>query len=129
MKNTSERIRIINIFRKYSRLGLASGRLDPIDAYERIRGCCRCREEALELLAVYDTIRLLAACGKKDCLDALVKIYFPLSQRSISKREISERVIRYAYDNHCDERTVYRRLSYAVGVYRMLKEDRSFRIR
>jgi len=122
MKNTSDRIRIINIFKKYSRLGLASKSLDVLDRYERIKGCSRTKREARELIAVYETTRFLELCGKAECLDALCEVYFSLSGRTVRKSEISERVQRYACDNYCDERTVYRRLSYAVGVYKKFLE-------
>ena len=117
MKNTSTRLRIINAFKRYSRLGLASGRLDALDAYERIKGCSRTRREARELIAVYETVKYLEICGKKECIEALCEIYFSLSGRAVRKSEISERVLRYASDNYLDERTVYRRLSYAVKIY------------
>lgn len=114
------RRRMMNSFRKYSRLGLASEKLDVFDAYERIRGCCRNKREAHELLAVYDTVRFLRLSGNVESLRALRSIYFSLSGRTVRKNEISQRIQRFAYENHCDERTVYRRLSYAVRVYRMM---------
>lgn len=118
MKNTSDRLRIINNFKKYSRLGLASKSLDVLDRYERIKGCSRTKREARELIAVYETTRFLELCGKTECLDALYGVYFSLSGRTLRKSEISERVQRFAFDNYCDGRTVYRRLSYAVSVYK-----------
>ena len=122
MRDPYKKLRIINIFKKYARLGLASGRLDAVDCYGRIVGCSRSRKEARELIAVYETVRFLRVCGKEDSLDALYAVYFSLSGRGIRKSEISERVLRFATDNYCDERTVYRRLSYAVGVYERLLE-------
>ena len=118
MKYTAERIRIIKVFKKYSRLGLASGKLDALEVYGRIIGCSRGKKEARELLAVYDTVRFLGIIGKKDCLDALRKIYFFQPYVSIGRNGINERVGRYACENYCDARTVYRRLSYAVSVYK-----------
>ena len=118
MKNTRERIRIINAFKKYSRLGLARGKVDPLLAYERIKGCSKTNAQARELIAVYETVRYLEVCGKRDCLDALFKVYFSLSSRTLKKSEIGERVLRYATDNYCDQRTVYRRLSFVTAVYK-----------
>ena len=123
MKDTYKKLRIINTFKKYARLGLASGRLDAIDSYRRIIGVSRSRKEAGELIAVYETVKFLRTCGKEDCLAALCAVYFSLSGRGVRKSEISERVLRFASDSFCDERTVYRKLSYAVSVYERLLEE------
>ena len=123
MQRKSDRDQIIAAFRKYSRLGLASRRLDPFDAYDRIRGCCSTRREALRLLAVYDTIRFLRLTGNKDTLRAVYAVYFSFSGRALKSNDISRRILRHAYDNNCDERTVYRRLSHAIDVYRMMSAD------
>lgn len=116
----NERKRMLLSFKKYARLGLASERLDPIDAYERIKGCCRCRREARELLAVYDTVRFLRISKNTESLKALYAVYCSLSGKSVRKSEISARVLRFAYEHNCDERTVYRRLAHAASVYSML---------
>ena len=120
MKDTYKKLRIIHTFKKYARLGLASGKLDAIDTYERIKGCSRSRKEACELIAVYETVRFLKISGKADTLNALYAVYFSLSGKGVRKSEISERVLRYATDNFCDERTVYRKLAFAVLVYESL---------
>ena len=117
MKNTAERIRIIRVFKKYSRLGLASNNLDALDVYERIKGCSASRRQANELLAVYETLRFLRISGKLECIDALKEVYFSLSDRTPRRNEISERVLRYSQERYCDQRTVYRHLSYAVRLY------------
>ena len=122
MKDTYKKLRIINTFKKYARLGLASKRLDALDVYGRIKGVSRTRREAKELLAVYETVKFLALCKKEDCLEALFAVYFSLSGRGVRKSEISERVLRYAVESYCDERTVYRKLSYVVNVYERLLE-------
>lgn len=118
MRYTAERIRIINVFKKYSRLGLARGDLDATEVYGRIIGCSKSKKEARELLAVYDTVRILGITGRKDCLDALREIYFSPSCKRLGRNAVSERVIRFASESYCDERTVYRRLSYAVATYK-----------
>ena len=120
MTNSSDRKRIIHTFRKYSRLGLASQRLDAFDAYDRIRGCSRTRREAKELLAVYDTVRILKLTDNREVLAALYDVYFSLSGRTLRKSDISNRILRHACDNNCDERTVYRRLSYAFSLYKKM---------
>lgn len=120
MRNITERDRIIRVFRKYARLGLASPRLDVFSAYERIKGVSRNRREAYELLAVYDTVRFLKLTGRKDSLDALYDVYFYSSARPFGKSEISLRVLRHAKKASCDERTVYRRLAYVAEIYKMM---------
>ena len=117
----TEKKRIITAFRKYTRLGLAKRNLSPFDAYDRIRGVCRSKSDALDLLAVYDTLRLLRISGKYDVIKAVYAVYFDFLGRRPRKNEISNRVLRYAYENHCDERTVYRQLEYARKLYKMLR--------
>ena len=123
MKRHEGRDQIIAAFRKYSRLGLASGKLDPFDAYDRIKGCCSTRSEACRLLAVYDTVRFLRLTGNRDVLRAVYAIYFSHAGCTMRANEVSQRVLRHAYENNCDERTVYRRLSYAIEIYRKMLAD------
>ena len=117
----AEKLRIISAFRKYTRLGLASGRLSPFDAYARIKGVSRNESDARDLLAVYDTIRLLKISGKNDVLESVYAVYFSYMGRLPKKNEISNRVLRHAYETNCDERTVYRRLEYARRLYKSLR--------
>ncbi len=117
-----EKIRIISAFRKYTRLGLSSSALSPFDAYERIRGVCVNKESANDLLAVYDTMRFLKILGKGEVIKAVRAVYFDTLRNKPKKNEISSRVIRYAYENHCDERTVYRQLEYARKIYKLIRE-------
>lgn len=124
MSRISEREKTIRIFRKYARLGLASPRLDIFSAYERIKGASRNRREAYELLAVYDTVSFLKLMGREDTLDALYDIYFYSSSYPFRKSEISLRVLRHAKKASCDERTVYRKLAYALKIYKMMLGDR-----
>ena len=118
-----EKYKIISAFRKYTRLGLASRELSVFDVYDRIRGVCKNREEALDILAVYDTVRLLTISGKTDVIEAVNSIYFYTLRDKTSKNEISSRVLRYAYEHNCDERTVYRQLQYARRVYKLVRTD------
>ena len=118
-----EKYRIISAFRKYTRLGLARRELSVFDACDRIRGVCKEREEALDLLAVYDTVRLLRISGKTDVIDAVDSVYFYTMNGKTRKNEISLRVLRYAYENHCDERTVYRQLEYARRIYKLVRRE------
>jgi hypothetical protein len=123
MSALGEKRRVVEVFIKYARLGLASGNLDRLSVYECIKGCSRNSKEACELLAVYDTVRFLKLMGKKDLLKAIYAVYFSLPLRP-HKGEIGGRVLRHAYDSGCDERTIYRRLSFVLRLYqRILSED------
>ena len=114
---------IVSSFRKYSRLGLANDKLSPFDAYDRIRGVCRTKGEALDLLAVYDTMRLLRISNKTEVIKAVYAVYFGHLGRNPRKNEISDRVLRHATENYCDERTVYRQLEYARKLYLTLRTN------
>ena len=118
-----EKIKIISAFRKYTRLGLAKEKLSPFDAYDRIRGVCCERETALDLLAVYDLIRILKISGKHEVIKAIKYVYFDTLRKKPKKNEISERITRYAYENYCDERTVYRQLEYARRLYKIIRTN------
>lgn len=120
-----EKYKIISAFRKYKRLGLATQKLSLFEVYDRIRGSSKNEQEALDLLAVYDTVRLLRISEKTDVIKALSAVYFYLSNATPKKNEISMRVLRYAYENHCDERTVYRQLQYARRIYKLVRTNLS----
>ena len=109
-------------FRKYARLGLDRRRLKPFEAYAVIRGACRSEDEALKLLAVYDTVRLLALTAPESLM-ALRAVYFFDKGRTPQRNQIGHRVLRFADENHCDERTVYRRLRQAKEMYYHLTEE------
>ena len=120
-KTQIEKNKIISAFRKYTRLGLSNSRLTPFEAYERIRGVCPDYESANDLLAVYDTIRFLRILGKTEVLMAVKAVYFETLKNKPKKNEISARVLRYAYENNYDERTVYRQLEYARKIYKLVR--------
>lgn len=117
-----EKVKVISAFRKYTRLGLSSAKLSPFDAYERIRGVCSDRKSANDLLAVYDTMRFLKILGKSEVIKAIHAVYFDTLRKKPKKNEISSRVVRYAFEHHCDERTVYRQLEYAKKIYKLIRE-------
>ncbi len=122
-KSFGERKRMILAFRKYSRLGLSDPSLDVFDAFRRIEGCCGNRKEAHELLAVYETLRFLRLTGETECIRALYAVYFYGARRPLRKNDVTDRVQRHAYESSCDARTVYRRLSYACGIYGRMLSD------
>ena len=119
----TEKYKVISAFRKYTRLGLSDEKLSPFEAYDRIRGVSKSREDALDLLAVYDTLRLLKLSDRKEIIRAVYYVYFDTLRRKPKKNEISAKILRFAYDNHCDERTVYRQLKYARTLYKMIRAN------
>lgn len=100
-------------FSRYARYGFAQREEDPFVLYESIRGSVRNLREALDMLAVADTLRLLAILGRREAADAVRAVYFVGRGRRPRRNEISHRVRRFAADRYLDERTVYRRLSEA----------------
>ena len=120
-----EKYKIISAFRKYTRLGLANKKLSLFEVYDRIRGVSKTKEEALDLLAVYDTVRVLTIMGREDVVRAVWSVYFYNSRANVRRTDISLRVLRYSYDNNCDERTVYRQLQYARYIYKLVRASLS----
>ena len=110
------------VFRKYARLGLDKRSLKPFEVYEVICGVCASEGEAMKLLAVYDTVRLLSLTAP-ETLEAVRDVYFFDRGRTPLKSQIGNRVLRFADENHCDERTVYRRLKQAKDMYYHLQKS------
>ena len=108
------------VFRKYARLGLDKRRLKPFEVYAVIKGVSKNEEEAMELLAVYDTVRLLSMTSP-EAISALRAVYFFDKGRRPLKNQIGQRVLRFADENCLDERTVYRRLKLVKETYYHLK--------
>ncbi len=120
-KGTIKKDEAAYVFRKYARLGLDKRRLKPFEVYEVIKGVSKSEEEAMKLLAVYDTVRLLSMTAP-EALNALRSVYFFDKGRTPLKSQIGYRVLRFADENHLDERTVYRRLKQAKDTYYHLKK-------
>ena len=119
MTRMAQRNEMLSTLLRYRRLGLDKKENDPFVALARIRGCCRREEDALALLAMYETLRHLRLMGDTEILSAVRAVYFPLCRRRrLTKNELSSSVLRHAMAVHCDERTVYRRL----GAFRKLYE-------
>ena len=113
---------IIRIFRKFARLGLANERLNPIQVYKKIEILCASRRSRLDMLAVYDTLRLLTLNGDDETIEAVFRVYFDGMAYRLTKQEKGARVIRLAQTQHCDDRTVYRRLEKARTLYIKVRE-------
>ena len=116
-------LRAYEAFRRYARLGLDRRRIEVFQAYDIIRGACRDQEDARDMLAVYDTLRLLAASDKQECIDAIRTVYFYGAGRRPRRNDVAYRVRRLAFDTYCDERTVYRRLRYAARLYSVVWQN------
>ena len=110
------------VFRKYARLGLDNRTLVPFEVYAVIRGVSKNESDALKLLAVYDTVRLLKLTSPETA-EALRAVYFFDKGRKPQKNQISHRVLRFANEHHIDERTVYRHLKKAKEMYYHLLGD------
>jgi hypothetical protein len=107
------------MFRRYARLGIDKSLLSTFEVYGRIRGVSRSEEEALKLLGVYDMMRLLTLTDEESAR-AVRAVYFAERGRRPAKNQTSERILRFASENHLDERTVYRRLRSAKELYHHL---------
>ncbi len=111
--------RAARAFRNYARLGLVSSR-SAIDTVCRIRGICS-DSAALDMLAVFDTLRLLEFLGDMIALRAVRDIYFATAGSKLHSNEITLRIRRLADEMHCDDRTVYRRLKKARDMWEYLR--------
>lgn len=118
-----DRIYASAAFRKYARYGFDRRHLPAFDMYECIKGSTSSQEQANEMLAVYDTLRLLDAYGKEETVRAIRAVYFTYPGCRLKKNDLSLRVRRFAVENYCDERTVYRRLAEAQRIWRALLEN------
>ncbi|MBQ8260570.1 MAG: hypothetical protein IJY97_13535 [Clostridia bacterium] len=111
--------RAARAFRNYARLGLVGSR-SAIDTVCKIRGICS-DSAALDMLAVFDTLRLLEFLGDMIALRAVRDIYFATAGSKPHSNEITLRIRRLADELHCDDRTVYRRLKKARDMWEYLR--------
>ena len=114
---------VARAFRRYAMYGFHRRRMKVFEAYAAIRGFTPSESAALDMLTVFDTLRLLSAAGETDCLMAVREIYFANNGRMPRKNELTLRVRRHAFERHCDERTVWRRLLRARELYSVLREN------
>ena len=120
MKKDPKTEEAIRAFRTYARLGLCREE-SSLGIVCRIRGICG-DSAALDMLAVCDTMRMLAVLGRKEVISAVVKVYFCAPSVRIYTNEMSYRVRRVADELHCDERTLYRWLFEARTLWRRFRE-------
>ena len=107
-------------FRSYARLSLCNCNSD-LQVLCRIRGICG-DAAALDMIAVFDTIRLLELDGDTLALRAIKDIYFATATKRLRAGEITLRVRRLAWEESCDDRTVYRRLEKVRRVWDFVRE-------
>ena len=122
MEQNDKRNEIIRAFRKYARLGLSETHLNPIQIYKKIDILCASRRNKIDMLAVFDTLRLLELNGDDDTLDAVYSVYFEGKTYRLNKFERGRRVIAVANEQYCDGRTVYRRLEKARNLFEKVRE-------
>jgi hypothetical protein len=106
-------------FRSYARLGLAYSR-SAIEIVCKIRGICS-DNTALDMLAVFDTLRMLEFLGDKIAIRAVRDVYFATSKAKPLSNETTLRIRRLADEAHCDDRTVYRRLKRARDMWEFIR--------
>ncbi|MBQ2715716.1 MAG: hypothetical protein IJF21_02855 [Clostridia bacterium] len=111
--------RAARAFRDYARMGLVGSR-SAIDTVCKIRGICS-DSTALDMLAVFDTLRLLELLGDVIAIRSVRDIYFANAGSKPHSNEITLRIRRLADELHCDDRTVYRRLKKARDMWEYLR--------
>lgn len=122
MLQNDNRNETIRIFRKFARLGLVGRKMNPIQIYKKIEILCASRRSRLDMLAVFDTIRVLELNGEDEALYALFAVYLEGIGYRLTKNEISRRISCVARDQFCDERTVYRRLEKVRDLYERIRK-------
>ena len=120
MKKHNTRKRIARIFRRYVRLGLGRGGLTPHEVCGRIWGYCGDVETAKDVFAMWETFRVLEIEGRRDAIVAFFCIYV---RRDAWRDDTDTKILKYSFDNFCDARTVYRRLSYFENKYTALRKS------
>ncbi len=110
-------------FRRFAALGLHRTS-SPIELLCRVRGVCR-DDEALTMLAVGDTVRLLEFSGQSETARAVRAVYFTSRRSRPRASEVSGKIRRFAAEHHMDDRTVYRRLATARKLFSFIRAEYS----
>ena len=122
MHKNEKRNEIIRVFRKFARLGLDSEMLSPIQVYKKIDVLCVSHRSRLDMLSVFDTMRLLWLNGETEIIESVRRVYFDGKAYRLTKYDLGARVLSLAQSKHCDERTIYRRLERARAIYEKIRE-------
>lgn len=120
MKKDIMKEKAAQAFRSYARLSLCNCN-SALQVLCRIRGICG-DSAALDMIAVFDTLRLLELDGDTLALRAVKDIYFATASKRLRAGEITLRVRRLAWEQSCDDRTVYRRLEKVRRVWEFVRE-------
>lgn len=118
MKKDLSAERAVRAFRTYARLGLHREE-SLLNIICRIRGICG-DAAALDMIAVFDTLRLLEITGETLVLRAVKEMY--LYPRAYKKTQFSLRLLRVADEMHCDDRSIYRYLKKARDLWLALRQ-------
>ena len=113
----------ISAFRKYARYGYGKNNFDIFEICDIARGATSSREHAVELVAVWQTLKALEYTGREETATAVKAVYFRSPERPLKKNEISWRVRRFAAESYMDERTVYRHLKTAKELFSKFYEN------
>lgn len=108
-------------FEKYIRLGLYDSSLDVFTVCQRIKMSCMTSDSARDLFAVWELIRWLRAEGKREELMIFCEIYH-VARRKYGTN-IKDAVIASSMKHFCDERTIYRKLSYVENRYYQIRNS------
>lgn len=122
MKRKDVRDEIIRAFRKYARLGLYDKSRNPIQTYRRIELICSSRRSKLDMLAVFDTLRILELTGEDEALHCIRTVYFSDPALRLGRLEMGRLVTKCSFELYCDERTVYRKLQNARDLFEQVRE-------
>ena len=123
MQRTNNRENIIRIFRKFASMGFYNHNYNPIQVYKKIDMFCISRRSKLDMLAVFDTLRLLTLLGEVDTVKCIEMVYFSNLTQRLSRQEMGRRISKCALELFRDERTVYRKLEYARDLFEQIREN------
>ena len=118
MKKDLSAERAVSAFRTYARLGLCREE-SVLGVICRIRGICG-ENTALDMIAVFDTLRLLEISDETFVLRAVKELY--LYPRTYKQNQFSLRLRRVADELHCDDRSIYRYLKKAREIWLALRK-------
>ena len=123
MQRTNNRENIIRIFRKFASMGFYNHNYNPIQVYKKIDMFCISRRSKLDMLAVFDTLRLLTLLGEVDTVKCIEMVYFSNLTQRLSRQEMGRGISKCALELFRDERTVYRKLEYARDLFEQIREN------
>ena len=122
MQKKETKTDIIRTFRRFARLRLDKCGANPIQVYKKIDVLCSSRRSKLDMLAVYDTVRILEINDEVEVLEAIRSVYFHDLSHRLTSATIADLVKKHATESFCDVRTTYRRLERARSLYEKIRE-------